>query len=71
MNYAGVSGMPDMPILALDFKMKKQLNSFSYYGMGPDENYIDRNMGARLGVWESRHNKRSLRKKAILRYLCN
>lgn len=52
-NYAGVSGMPDMPILALDFKMKKQLNSFSYYGMGPDENYIDRNKGARLGVWES------------------
>lgn len=45
--------MPDMPILALDFKMKKQLNSFSYYGMGPDENYIDRNKGARLGVWES------------------
>ena len=52
-NYAGVSGMPDMPILALDFKMKKQIDKIRYYGLGPDENYIDRNKGARLGVWKS------------------
>lgn len=52
-SYPGVKGMPDMPILALDFKMKKQLSNFSYYGMGPFENYIDRNKGARLGVWKS------------------
>ncbi|MDE5648708.1 MAG: DUF4981 domain-containing protein, partial [Oscillospiraceae bacterium] len=52
-SYPGVEGMPDMPVLALDFKMKKQLSKFSYYGMGPYENYIDRNKGAKLGVWES------------------
>ena len=52
-NYAGVSGMPDMPVLALDFKMKKQLCNFQYYGLGPDENYSDRCKGARLGLWKS------------------
>lgn len=52
-SYPGVSGMPDMPILALDFKMKKQLCNFQYYGMGPDENYSDRCKGARLGLWKS------------------
>ena len=39
--------MPDMPVLALDFKMKKQLCNFQYYGLGPDENYSDRCKGAR------------------------
>lgn len=52
-SYPGVQGMPDMPVFAMDFKMKKQLSNFSFYGMGPDENYIDRNNGARLGIWES------------------
>lgn len=53
-SYPGVSNMPDMPILAIDFKMKKQLNNFQYYGMGSDENYIDRCKGARLGLWKSK-----------------
>ena len=26
--------MSDMPVLALDFKMKKQLCNFQYYGLG-------------------------------------
>lgn len=52
-SYPGVSGMPHMPVFALDFKLKRQLRSFRYYGMGPAENYCDRNCGARLGLWES------------------
>ncbi|MBQ8012642.1 MAG: DUF4981 domain-containing protein, partial [Oscillospiraceae bacterium] len=52
-DYPGVKGMADMPVLAMDFKMKKQYNAFTFYGMGPDENYIDRNNGARLGVYTS------------------
>ena len=45
--------MPDMPVFALDFKMKKQLCNFQYYGLGSDENYSDRCKGARLGLWKS------------------
>ncbi|MBR4023293.1 MAG: DUF4981 domain-containing protein [Ruminococcus sp.] len=51
--YPGVKGMADMPVFAMDFKMKKQYNAFTFYGLGPDENYIDRNNGARLGVYTS------------------
>lgn len=52
-EYPGVKGMADMPVFAIDFKMKRQYENFTFYGMGPDENYIDRNNGARLGVYTS------------------
>lgn len=52
-EYPGAKGMPDMPVFAMDFKMKKQYNNFTFYGMGPDENYTDRSCGARLGVFRS------------------
>lgn len=50
-EYDGVKGLSDMPVFAMDFKMKKQYDQFTFYGMGPDENYIDRNNGARLGLY--------------------
>lgn len=52
-EYPGVKGLSDMPVFAMDFKMKKQYDKFTFYGMGPDENYIDRMGGARLGVYTS------------------
>ncbi len=52
-DYPGVKGMADMPVFAMDFKMKRQCENFTFYGLGPDENYIDRNNGARLGVYTS------------------
>lgn len=52
-EYPGVKGLADMPVFAIDFKMKKQYDKFTFYGMGPDENYIDRNNGAKLGVYTS------------------
>lgn len=55
-EYPGVKGLADIPVFAMDFKMKKQYDKFTFYGMGPDENYIDRNNGARLGVYTSTAN---------------
>ncbi len=52
-EYPGVKGMEDIPVFAMDFKLKKQYDKFTFYGMGPDENYIDRCSGARLGVFNS------------------
>lgn len=52
-DYSGVEGMPDMPLMAMDFKMKQKYHNFAYYGMGPDENYIDRRKGARLGYFKT------------------
>lgn len=51
-EYPGVDGMPDMPVLAFEWKTKKALSHYIYYGMGPDENYSDRLEGARLGLYE-------------------
>ena len=52
-EYPGAKGLPDMPVFAMDFKLKKQYKNFTFYGMGPDENYIDRDNGARLDVFTS------------------
>ncbi len=52
-EYPGVKDLSDMPVFAMDFKLKKQYDRFTFCGLGPDENYIDRNSGARLGVFSS------------------
>lgn len=52
-HYHGVEGLSEIPLYSMDFKLKKDLNSFEYYGYGPEENYIDRNNGGRLGIFES------------------
>lgn len=52
-HYEGIDGLSEIPLYSMDFKLKKELCNFEYYGCGPEENYIDRNNGARLGVFES------------------
>ena len=52
-NYGGVGGLSEIPLYSMDFKLKKDLCNFEYYGYGPEENYIDRNNGARLGIFEN------------------
>jgi beta-galactosidase len=51
--YNGVNGLPELPVLGMNFRVLAEFNSFSWYGMGPDENYIDRCEGAKLGIYES------------------
>ncbi len=52
-DYPGVDTEVDFPVFAMDFKMKRKYEHFRYYGLGPEENYIDRNSGGKLGVYES------------------
>ena len=52
-EYPGVDTDVDFPVFAMDFKMKKKYENFRYYGLGPEENYIDRNFGGKLGVYDS------------------
>ena len=51
--YKGQKGLPSLPIFAMDFKLKQKYHNFRYYGLGPEENYIDRKEGARLGVFKN------------------
>jgi len=39
--------------LGLSFKLDKSLERMEYYGRGPYENYIDRNSGSFMGLWQS------------------
>ncbi|MDD5947618.1 MAG: glycoside hydrolase family 2 TIM barrel-domain containing protein [Oscillospiraceae bacterium] len=52
-TYPGTTGLADLPVFAMDFQLQRAYQHFTYYGYGPDENYIDRCRGARLGVFHS------------------
>ncbi|WP_258171097.1 glycoside hydrolase family 2 TIM barrel-domain containing protein [Paenibacillus sp. R14(2021)] len=51
MDYSGAAGLPDVPIVALSFKLSAEYSDTEWYAMGPEENYIDRAFGARLGIF--------------------
>jgi len=53
-RYDGTEGLPDLPIFALSFKVPADYANLEWYANGPEENYIDRAFGARLGVFHNR-----------------
>ena len=50
-TYHGQEGLPSMPAFGMAFKLKERYNGFRFYGLGPEENYLDRMEGARLGIF--------------------
>ena len=52
--YKGTPGLPVLPAFGLDIKLKERYHNVKYYGYGPEENYIDRMEGAKLGVYHYR-----------------
>lgn len=53
-SYEGVAGLPDLPIYAIVFKLDADYNNLDWYANGPNENYIDRNHGARLTTFKNK-----------------
>ncbi|WP_297598437.1 glycoside hydrolase family 2 TIM barrel-domain containing protein [uncultured Cetobacterium sp.] len=53
MEYIGVEGLSEMPLLGMSYKIPQEFSEIKWYGMGPEENYIDRVSGARLGIFET------------------
>jgi len=51
-DYKGITGLPELPIFGLTFKLSADYDTFKWYGMGPEENYVDRLHGATLGIYE-------------------
>jgi len=47
-SYAGAEGLPQIPTFALSFKVPADYSQLEWYALGPNENYIDRQHGARL-----------------------
>lgn len=42
-----------VPRIGVRFRMPANMNEVSYFGRGPEENYIDRNNGTLVGLYES------------------
>ncbi|MDX8336074.1 glycoside hydrolase family 2 TIM barrel-domain containing protein [Candidatus Cetobacterium colombiensis] len=57
MSYDGAENLPDMPLFGMSYKIPKEYSEIKWYGMGPDENYIDRVHGAKLGIFETDVNR--------------
>lgn len=53
MDYIPVEGLHDMPEFGLMFKLPAEFDKVTYYGLGPEENYCDRNKGAKLGLYQT------------------
>ncbi len=51
-HYYGQKGLPQLPLFGMRFRFLSNVNSYTYYGYGPQENYIDRANGARLGIFD-------------------
>ena len=54
LGYDPVAELHDMPEFGMMFKMDADFDHVKWYGMGPEENYADRNKGAKLGLWENK-----------------
>lgn len=51
-DYEAGSATGEIPMHAVQFKVKETYNRVNYYGNGPEESYIDRQEGAALGVYD-------------------
>jgi beta-galactosidase len=51
--YQGAGNLPQMPIFAVSFKVPADYDQLEWYAMGPEENYSDRAMGAKLGLFKN------------------
>jgi beta-galactosidase len=54
LTYQPVEELKDMPEFGVMFKFDADYNQIEWYGYGPEENYCDRNKGAKLSIY---HNK--------------
>ncbi|MDF2787625.1 MAG: beta-galactosidase [Neobacillus sp.] len=51
--YKGAEDLPQLPIFAVSFKVPADYDQLEWYAMGPEENYSDRAMGAKLGIFKN------------------
>jgi beta-galactosidase len=49
----GDEGLPNLPRVGMQMRVKKSLHNVEWYGRGPQENYWDRNLGAAVGIYKN------------------
>ncbi len=58
LDYDPVAELGDMPEFGVMLKMDADYDQVRFYGYGPNENYVDRREGARLGIFKTTTPKR-------------
>ena len=53
LSYKAVEGLADMPEFGMLFKFDADYDHLCWYGLGPDETYVDRLKGAKLGLYRN------------------
>jgi len=53
LDYDKVEGLPEIPDFAMLFQLSEKYHQLRFYGFGPQDNYADRQEGAKLGIWQS------------------
>lgn len=54
LSYDPVKELGDMPEFGVIFKFDADYNQVTWYGMGPEETYVDRCKGAKLGIYKNK-----------------
>ena len=54
LTYDPVEELGDMPEFGMLFKLNADYDRLEWYGLGPQETYMDRRCGAKLGVYKNR-----------------
>ena len=54
LRYDPAAELGDMPEFGMITKLDADYGRVRFFGLGPEENYIDRREGARLGIWQYR-----------------
>lgn len=54
LDYEKVDGLSELPEFGVIMKMAADYDTLTWYGYGPEENYIDRNKGTKLGIYEKK-----------------
>ncbi|WP_243386566.1 glycoside hydrolase family 2 TIM barrel-domain containing protein [Bifidobacterium primatium] len=52
-SYPGGVDAPTLPAFGLEWMLPAQYANLRFYGLGPDETYLDRKAGGKLGVYET------------------
>lgn len=53
LSYDPVAELGDMPEFGVMYKLDADYDQLEWYGLGPEETYSDRNMGAKLGIYHN------------------
>ena len=52
-RYEGAEGLPELPCFGMSWKLPGDFQRITWYGLGPEETYLDRRRGGRLGVYHT------------------